>query len=141
MQRRPATPQDISFLLGLRQRTMNGHVLASGAEVSDAHHMARLMHRFECAEILLHEGAPVGLLKVSRDPHEWVVIQIQLAPGCQGGGIGTGLLAEVIDDAARAGVDLTLSVLKANPAKALYERFGFVVERESEFSFDMRRKP
>jgi ribosomal protein S18 acetylase RimI-like enzyme len=141
MQRRPATPQDISFLLDLRHRTMNGHVLASGAEVSDAHHMARLMHRFECAEILLHEGAPVGLLKVSRDPHEWVVIQIQLAPGCQGGGIGTGLLAEVIDEAAHAGVDLTLSVLKANPAKALYERFGFVVERESEFSFDMRRKP
>jgi ribosomal protein S18 acetylase RimI-like enzyme len=141
MQRRQATPQDIPFLLDLRQRTMNVHVLASGGEVSDAHHMARLMHRFECAEILLHEGAPVGLLKVSRDPQEWVVIQIQLAPGYQGGGIGTGLLAEVIDQAARAGVDLTLSVLKANPAKALYERFGFVVERESAFSFDMRRKP
>jgi ribosomal protein S18 acetylase RimI-like enzyme len=141
LQRRPATPQDIPFLLDLRQRTMNGHVLASGGEVSDAHHMARLMHRFECAEILLHDGAPVGLLKVSRDPHEWVVIQIQLAPGYQGGGIGTGLLAEVIDQAARAGVDLTLSVLKANPAKALYERFGFVVERESEISFEMRRKP
>jgi ribosomal protein S18 acetylase RimI-like enzyme len=141
MQRRKAGPQDVPFLLDLRQQTMNGHVLASGGEVSDAHHMARLMHRFECAEILLHEGAPVGLLKVSRDPQEWVVIQIQLAPGYQGGGIGAGLLAEVIEEAARAGVDLTLSVLKANPAKALYERFGFVVERESEFSFDMRRKP
>ncbi|MDN6883034.1 GNAT family N-acetyltransferase [Variovorax sp. CAN2819] len=139
--RRQATAQDIPFLLALRQQTMNGHVIASGAEVSDAHHMARLMHRFECAEVLLHEGMPVGLLKVSRDPHEWVVIQIQLAPGYQGGGIGTGLLAEVIDEAARVGVDLTLSVLKANPAKSLYERFGFVVERESEFSYEMRRKP
>lgn len=139
--RRQATKQDIPFLIALRQQTMNGHVIASGAEVSDAHHMARLMHRFECAEVLLHEGMPVGLLKVSRDPHEWVVIQIQLAPGYQGGGIGTGLLAEVIDQAASAGVDLTLSVLKANPAKSLYERFGFVVERESEFSYEMRRKP
>ncbi len=139
--RRRATPQDIPFLLDLRQRTMNGHVVASGAEVSDAHHMARLMHRFECAELLLHEGAPVGLLKVSRDAHEWVVIQIQLAPGYQGGGIGTGLLAEVVDEAANAGVDLTLSVLRANPAKSLYQRFGFVVERETEFSFEMRRKP
>lgn len=139
--RRQATTQDIPFLLDLRQRTMNGHVLASGGEVSDAHHMARLMHRFECAEILLHDGAPVGLLKVTRDPNEWVIVQIQLAPGYQGGGIGTRLLAEVIDEAARAGVDHTLSVLKANPAKALYERFGFVVEHASEFSFDMRRKP
>jgi ribosomal protein S18 acetylase RimI-like enzyme len=139
--RRPATAHDIPFLLDLRQRTMNGHMVASGAEVSDAHHMARLMHRFECAEVLLHEGRPVGLLKVSRDPHEWVVIQIQLAPGYQGGGIGTGLLAEVIDQASQAGVDLTLSVLKANPAKALYERFGFVVERDAGFSHEMRRKP
>lgn len=139
--RRRATTQDIPFLLALRQQTMNGHVIASGAEVSDAHHMARLMHRFECAEVLLHAGMPVGLLKVSRDPHEWVVIQIQLAPVCQGGGIGTGLLAEVVDQAASAGVDLTLSVLKANPAKSLYKRFGFVVERESEFSYEMRRKP
>ncbi|MGJ7526831.1 N-acetyltransferase family protein [Variovorax sp. GB1P17] len=141
LQRRRATPEDIPFLLDLRQRTMNGHMIASGGEVSDAHHMARLMHRFECAEVLLHEGAPVGLLKVSRDPHEWVVIQIQLASGYQGGGIGTGLLAEVIEQAAREGVDLTLSVLKANPAKSLYERFGFVVERESELSYEMRRKP
>lgn len=120
---------------------MNGHMLASGGEVSDEHHMARLMHRFECAEILLDDGVPVGLLKVSRDPYEWVVIQIQLAPGYQGGGIGTGLLAAVIDEATRAGVDLTLSVLKANPAKSLYERFGFVVERASEISYEMRRKP
>ncbi|RIX73736.1 GNAT family N-acetyltransferase [Acidovorax cavernicola] len=139
--RRPATQEDIPFLLALRQRTMNGHVVASGAEVSDAHHMARLMHRFECAEVLQHEGQPVGLLKVSRDPHEWVVIQIQLAPGYQGGGIGSRLLAEVVDEATRAGVDLTLSVLRANPAKALYERLGFAVERVSDFSFEMRRKP
>jgi ribosomal protein S18 acetylase RimI-like enzyme len=139
--RRPATQEDVPFLLALRQRTMNGHVVASGAEVSDAHHMARLMHRFECAEVLLHEGEPVGLLKVSRDPREWVLIQIQLAPGYQGGGIGTRLLAEVVAEAERAGVDLTLSVLKANPARALYARFGFLVERESEFSCEMRRKP
>ncbi|HEX7864159.1 MAG TPA: GNAT family N-acetyltransferase [Variovorax sp.] len=139
--RRRATPQDIPFLLDLRQRTMNGHIVASGAEISDAHHMARLMYRFECAELLLHEGTPVGLLKVSRDAHEWVVIQIQLASGYQGGGIGTGLLAEVVDEAAHGGVDLTLSVLKANPAKSLYQRFGFVVERETEFSCEMRRKP
>lgn len=139
--RRQATPRDIPFLLALRQQTMNGHLVASGAEVDDAHHMARLMHRFECAEVLLHEGAPVGLLKVSRDAREWVVVQIQLVPAWQGRGIGAALLAEVADQATRAGADLTLSVLKANPARALYERLGFVTERESGFSYEMRRKP
>jgi ribosomal protein S18 acetylase RimI-like enzyme len=139
--RRPATPHDIPFLLDLRQRTMNGHLVASGAQVDDAHHVARLMHRFECAELLLRDGAPVGLLKVSRDALEWVVIQIQLVPACQGGGIGAALLAEVIEQATQAGADLTLSVLKANPARALYERLGFVIERENGFSYEMRRKP
>lgn len=139
--RRPATPHDIPFLLALRQRTMNGHLVASGAEIDDAHHMARLIHRFECAEVLLHEGDPVGLLKVSRDALEWVVVQIQLVPAWQGRGIGAALLAEVVAQATRAGADLTLSVLKANPARALYERLGFVIERERGFSYEMRRKP
>jgi ribosomal protein S18 acetylase RimI-like enzyme len=139
--RRPATPQDIPFLFALRQQTMNGHLVASGAEIDDAHHMARLMHRFECAELLLQEGVPVGLLKVSRDALEWVVIQIQLVPACQGSGIGAALLAEIVDEATQAGADLTLSVLKANPARGLYERLGFVIERENGFSYEMRRKP
>jgi GNAT superfamily N-acetyltransferase len=141
LSRRPATPHDSPFLLALRQRTMNGHLVASGAEIDDAHHMARLMHRFECAEVLLHEAAPVGLLKVSRDALEWVVIQIQLVPAWQGRGIGAALLAEVVGQATRAGADLTLSVLKANPARALYERLGFFIERENGFSYEMRRKP
>ena len=120
---------------------MNGHLIASGASISEDHHMARLAHRFECAEILLHEGAPVGLLKVSRDDLDWTIIQIQLVPDYQGGGIGAGLLGDVIVDATRAQAVLKLSVLKANPAKSLYERFGFVVERETEFSYEMRREP
>ena len=43
--------------------------------------------------------------------------------------------------ATRAGADLTLSVLKANPERALHERLGFVTERERGFSYEMRRKP
>lgn len=129
------------FLLTLRQQTMNGHLIASGVRISDDHHMARLSHRFECAEILLHDGALVGLLKVSRDDLHWTIIQIQLAPGYQGSGSGAGLLGEVLVDVTRAQAVLKLSVLKANPAKSLYERFGFFVERETEFSYEMRREP
>ena len=101
--------------------------------------MARVMHRFECAEILEKAGVPVGLLKVSRDGKIWRLIQIQFIPSLQGKGLGTIFLKELIAQACDAGTTLTLNVLKENPAKALYERHGFVVESQDEHSYEMRR--
>ena len=103
----------------LRHATMDAHLAASGADSSEDEHRARLMYRFDCAEVLLHGDVPIGLLKVARDGSRWKIIQIQLAPARQGLGLGNKLLAAVIEEADAAGAALTLSVLKANPAKAL----------------------
>jgi len=97
------------------------------------------MYRFECAELLLQDGVPAGLLKVARDGSDWQIIQIQLIPELQGRGLGAELLSEVIAEAVAAEATLRLSVLKANPARALYERLGFVVEGESDNQYNMRR--
>lgn len=140
LSRRAATEEDIPFLLGLRRKTMDRHLQASGASTSEADHQSRLMYRFECAELLLQGDVPVGLLKVARDGLDWQLIQIQLIPELQGRGLGAELLSEVIAEADAAGATLRLTVLKANPARALYERFGFVVEGESEYQYNMRRK-
>ena len=138
--RRPATTEDVPFLLELRRRTMDAHLSASGASTGDDDHLARLMHRFDCAEVLLQDGVPVGLLKVARDSAQWKLIQIQLAPELQGQGLGADLLAEVIMEADNANVAIALSVLKANPARTLYERHGFAVVGESEYEFEMLRR-
>ena len=138
--RRQAEESDVPFLLRLRRESMDRHLQASGASTSEADHLARLRYRFECAEVLLDDGNPVGLLKVSRDAKDWKVIQIQLAPSHQGQGLGAKLLRQVIAEAVAAGASLTLSVLKANPARSLYERLGFVVESESEHEYNMRRE-
>ena len=137
--RRPATAADIPFLLDLRRKSMDQHLRASGASVSEADHLDRLMHRFDCADVLLQDGVPVGLLKVSRDGRDWTIIQIQLIPELQGQGLGADILRQIIAEAVAADASLTLSVLKANPARLLYERLGFVVESESEYEFNMRR--
>jgi ribosomal protein S18 acetylase RimI-like enzyme len=136
--RRQAEESDVPFLMRLRRESMGQHLKATGAGTSESDHLARLRYRFECAEVLLQDGAPVGLLKVSRDGRDWKVIQIQLVPALQGHGLGQELLSEVIAEAAAAGASLTLSVLKANPARSLYERLGFVVESESEHEYNMR---
>ena len=139
LSRRAATLEDVPLLLALRRTTMDPHLSASGASISEDQHLQRLMHRFECAEVLLCDRQPVGLLKVAREGLQWELIQIQLRPDQQGKGTGSRLIAELVAEADAAGATLTLSVLKASPAKALYERFNFMVAGESEHSYEMRR--
>ena len=124
----------------LRFDTMGPHLVASGADASEEHHRARMRYRFELGQVLLHDGEPVGLLKLARDPHEWEVIQIQIAPKLQGRGLGRQLLEEFLAEAKTARKDVVLNVLKANPAKRLYERLGFRVEREDELRYYMRAR-
>ena len=50
-----------------------------------------------------------------------------MLPSLQGKSIGTKLLQSLVEEAREAGASLKLSVLKANPARRLYERMGFVV--------------
>lgn len=139
LSRRTATLEDIPFLLALRRTTMDPHLSASGASTSEDQHFKRLMYRFDCAEVLLRDQQPVGLLKVAREGLHWELIQLQLRPDQQGKGTGSQLLAELVAEADAAGATLALTVLKANPAKALYERFDFAVIGESGHGYEMQR--
>jgi prephenate dehydrogenase len=138
LQRRAATPDDVPALLALREATMREHMRASGADTSPGSMLARLLNGYQHAQVLLREGRLVGLLKLDRSGPDYVVMQIQLAPELQGQGLGRALLEEYIEQARAAGKDVTLHVLKANPARGLYERLGFVVEGEDAHEFHMR---
>lgn len=139
LDRRTATEADIPFLLSLRRETMDVHLVASGASATDQSHLLRLMHHFDCAEVLIRNGEPVGLLKVRRSPAVWEIVQIQLGSRVRGRGIGTRLLEELLAQASAARVDVRLSVLKANPARNLYERLGFEVTGEDDHEYFMQR--
>ena len=139
LDRRPATESDIPFLLSLRRETMDSHLAASGASTSDESHVARLMYHFDCSEVLLSDGEPVGLVKVRRLPQEWEIVQIQLISRIQGQGVGGSLLEELLAEAARHHVGVKLSVLKGNPARNLYDRLGFVLVGEDAHEYFMRR--
>ncbi|WP_082567968.1 N-acetyltransferase [Pelomonas sp. Root1217] len=118
---------------------MDEHLAASGITVDEAEHLARVMYRFESSELLLVGNEAVGLLKLAREGQEWELIQVQLVPRLQRQGLGAGILREVIAEAEVAGAALSLSVLKANPARSLYEHLGFVVEGEDGHEYFMRR--
>ena len=135
---RAATQADVPFLLRLRLDTMTPHQLGSGLIVSEREQADRLRHRFDCAQVVEIEGRPAGILKVTRDGLDWQVVQIQLVPELQSRGIGTRLLEGLILEARAAGAGLSLHVLRANPARRLYERLGFRVIAEGAHEYTMR---
>jgi GNAT superfamily N-acetyltransferase len=78
------------------------------------------------------------MLKVHRAQSEWRLVQIQLVASHRGAGIGSYLIGALIEEARANQASLWLSVLKASPARRLYERSGFVVTSESANVFHMR---
>ena len=137
---RPATEFDIPFLLDLRQQTMNEHLAAAGMDPSEDEQLDRILTSFDSAQIVRQHGIPMGLIKVLRQPMQWELIQIQLLPRFQKQGIGSQLMARLVQEARAMGVALKLSVLKTNPARRLYERMGFVVIAETTHAYAMALK-
>lgn len=93
--------------------------------------------RFECSEVVILEGDPVGLFKVARDGKDWTLIQILLSPRIQCRGIGRRLITNLIAEAKSSSASLSLSVLKQNPAFQLYLRLGFEIVGEDRHALNM----
>ena len=137
---RAASEADVPFLLALRRQTMDRHLARSGRPADDAAHLARILYHWEHARIVLVAGEPAGLLKAYRGASAWHVVQIQVAPAWQGQGLGARLLREVLAQADAAGLPTRLEVLKANPARRLYERLGFrIVADAGDDQYQMER--
>jgi len=91
------------------------------------------------ASLVLVDEEVAGVLAIRDEPQRLHIEKIYIHPDFQRRGLGTSLLSDLI--ARAAGRPVTLRVLLVNPARALYERLGFVVTRTtSEFHF-MERRP
>lgn len=75
--------------------------------------------------VIEHDGNPIGRLYRERDGDDIHLIDIALVPQVRGSGLGTILLQEILDEAAAAGLTVSIYVEHFNPAKRLYQRLGF----------------
>lgn len=75
------------------------------------------------------EGAVCGWLHVLEGVDGIELHQLYVAPERQNRGIGSAILKDLQARAAAAGRPLRLNVLINNPARRLYERLGFRIER------------
>jgi len=138
---RPAKESDLEFLVSLRIRTMNPHLEKVGLPIDKLSHQHRILFRFEDAKIISYKEVSIGLLKSYCDESGWNIVQVQISPEYQGKGIGAKLVRNILKQAEDEGNQITLSVLKGNPAKDLYERLGFLTISESDVAYTMRCKP
>jgi ribosomal protein S18 acetylase RimI-like enzyme len=123
---RPATAADSEFCFQLHKAAMGGYITALWGW-DEQRQRAFHGRSFNPGrwQIITADGADVGMIDVEHRPSEIYLGRIEIHPSHQGRGIGTGLIATLIDEARRNGQDLALDVLVVNPrAQALYQRLG-----------------
>jgi ribosomal protein S18 acetylase RimI-like enzyme len=90
--------------------------------------------------IVERNGEALGRLYLERWNGEHRIIDIALLPEARGGGIGSAILQDLIDEAGAAGKSLSIHVEKENPAMRLYRRLGFE-KREDKGVYDLLEHP
>jgi ribosomal protein S18 acetylase RimI-like enzyme len=124
---RPATAEDSGLCYRLHRAAMRPYVervWGWDEAVQAEFHRAR----FDPARtrIVAVDGRDVGVLIVHDEPDAVYLGRIAVHPRWQGRGIGTGIIRDLLADAAARGRPVTLDVLVVNDrARALYERLGF----------------
>ena len=84
------------------------------------------LHYPTCERSIIEgDGAPIGRLWIDEWRDQIRLVDISLMPEWRGSGIGSRLLAEVLERGTRVGKPVTIHVEAFNPALRLYERLGF----------------
>ena len=129
---------DFDWLYYLRSQTMLTYINDSGGRFDLESQSGRITLAYDSIKIVTSGNQDIGMFKVTRGSDNWEIVQIQILPDYQHMGIGTELIRNLQEEASQQGITLSLSVLKVNPAKRLYERLGFEVVQEKEKSYTMR---
>ncbi|PCK32151.1 GNAT family N-acetyltransferase [Pseudoalteromonas piscicida] len=130
---------DLNYLVALRKATMVPHLENAKLFLSEAEHKARVLYEYSCSHLIYVDGMCVGLAKFKQRENDYYLFQLQIEPQQQGRGLGAQVINSLIDSNSK--LPWVLTVLKANPAKQLYERLGFVAFDEDEYEFHLRREP
>jgi ribosomal protein S18 acetylase RimI-like enzyme len=88
--------------------------------------------------VILCDGVPAGRLLLNRDTNSISVVDIAVLPEFRRRGIASSILVRLQRDG--AAIDLQVDKNNAT-ARRLYERRGFQVTGETDFTLEMRWEP
>ena len=138
---RPAVDDDLAFIVDCFLRAMRPSLTAWRGDWNEPRERARFERALDLAStsIIEVDAAGVGFVMIVELPRALQVHTIAIAPEYQGRGIGSEIVADLINIGRQTGRHVVLSVLKANPrAAALYLRLGFQVVEETEYYHHLR---
>ena len=136
---RPAQPDDIEFARNVYYITMREYiepVMGWNQAKQDASFSSQF--KTDEIQIISLDGKDMGWIQTQKDLDTFNLGQIYLVPELQGKGIGSEIISRFLDDAKKFGKMPTLSVMKNNPARSLYERHGFRATREDDYKVYMQ---
>ncbi|WDT92619.1 GNAT family N-acetyltransferase [Streptomyces sp. SCSIO-PteL053] len=139
---RQALPEDVEPIAELRAVVMRPALERLGRY--DEHRVRqRLRDAYAPEHTSVIEAAGSFAGCVARRPAEdgWWLEHFYLSPALQGRGIGSAVLWGVLDRADAERLPVRLDVLRGSPARRLYERHGFTLEREDAVDVFLVRKP
>ncbi len=133
---RPIAPEDRDFLFRVYASTRAEELALTGwdetqkqaflAQQFEAqHHHYQTHYQGARFDLVLLDSEPIGRLYVARWREEIRIMDIALLPAYRNGGIGSGLLRDLLEEAAATSRRLTIHVERYNPALRLYRRLGF----------------
>lgn len=108
----------------------------------DAEQAAKFERQFVLSEvrIIMVDGEKVGYLQVTELPDALLLKELHISAPSQNRGIGSVVLRQLFAEAHQLGKPITVSVVKFNPALALYQRLGFKVVGEDVHKFYLHRE-
>jgi ribosomal protein S18 acetylase RimI-like enzyme len=137
---RRAVPEDFEFLYALHRAAMRIYVediFGPWDEVWQQAHYRR-HYPIDRLRIIQQDGRDVGMLYVEERAEEIFLASLEVLPAFQRRGIGSAVICELIETAARLGKPVALQVLKNNIlARNLYQRLGFGVTGDNDTHYIM----
>ena len=137
---RSATSHDLEFMWHTQHRTLGDFVTTEfGTTVTEQRRFFDEHFDIDVHQIVLVDGQDSGFLFYEQRSDHMYLGNLALVPDSQRRGVGSAILAMVIDEADAAGLPIRLQVLKPNPARQFYEQRGFVLSSETDHHFQMIR--
>ncbi|GAB3283313.1 GNAT family N-acetyltransferase [Kineosporia babensis] len=138
----PAVPEDVDRIADLKVLVIREHLerLRPWDESSARHY---LYVRWVPANVRIIEvgGVFAGCVALRQaEDCRWIE-QFYLVPEFQGQGLGSAVLAALLEECDADGQIVRLDVLQQSPARRLYERHGFTLEHEDALDAFLIRHP
>ncbi|WP_088893125.1 GNAT family N-acetyltransferase [Leptolyngbya ohadii] len=139
---RKASPSDFGFVYRLHCQVFFSYVDQTWGWQEDQQRRG-MREDFEDFpfQIICNGDRDIGAVSALDRGSEIQLKYLAILPEYQRCGFGTQLLTEVLAQASDRQLPVKLTVMRVNPAKALYERLGFAIVQEEEGCVQMVKFP